>query len=314
MELRKDYILNRYVIVSQTRGNRPHQFDTIATQDVGNCVFCPGHENETPPEIMRIPDGKGSWKVRVIPNKFAAAESFGNPLIKTDNSYYTFSDAYGFHEVIIESPDHAHQLWDAPTENIVELLGIYKKRVIDLSKRPNIKSVTLFKNSGRDAGTSIVHTHTQIVANNIVSPQIEEELFAIKKYKTCPYCDILDREKNSLRRCFENNSFIAFTPYASRFHYEVWIFPKKHVCSFVQFSSEETSNLAEMMRLILQKLKSLNAPYNYLFHFSEDALYHFHVEFIPRLAIFAGFEYGSNITINSVSPEDAAKFYRGENE
>ena len=44
---------------------------------------------------------------------------------------------------------------------------------------------------------------------------------------------------------------------------------------------------------------------------SEENL-HFHIEISPRLAIWAGFELLTGDIINSVPPEEAAKFYRGE--
>ncbi len=63
-ELRKDYILNKYVIIATERGKRPHQYSRDKSQKASpglakNCFFCPGNENKTPPEITRLEkDGK----------------------------------------------------------------------------------------------------------------------------------------------------------------------------------------------------------------------------------------------------------------
>ncbi len=314
MELRKDYILNRYVLISSARGKRPHQFaekvaETVTAQ---NCFFCPGNEKLTPPEIMRIPDGKGGWKIRVFPNKFAAAELGGNYNIRTDNKYYTFSDGYGKHEVIAETSDHSKQLSDLSEEEIKEVLKVYASRIIEISKIEGVKYVCVFKNHGNDAGTSIVHSHTQVIGLNLVPPLVQEELDAIKKYDHCPYCELIENEKKSFRRCFENGNFAAFTPYASRFHYEIWVFPKKHIKSITLMDDGMIFDLARIMKQILAKLKEINAQYNYVVHYHNDDAYHFHIEFLPRMAIWAGFEYSTDMAINSVSPEEAAKFYRGE--
>ncbi len=72
-------------------------------------------------------------------------------------------------------------------------------------------------------------------------------------------------------------------------------------------------DLAEMLKLILVKLKKLNASYNMeLFYSPENENLHFHIEITPRLAKLGGFEILTNDIINTLSPEEAAKFYRGE--
>ncbi len=72
-------------------------------------------------------------------------------------------------------------------------------------------------------------------------------------------------------------------------------------------------DLAKIMKKILVKLKKLNAPYNFQVHYSpEGEDLHFHIEICPRLATWAGFELSSDCTVNIVSPEQAAKFYRGK--
>ena len=70
-------------------------------------------------------------------------------------------------------------------------------------------------------------------------------------------------------------------------------------------------DLAEILKKILSKLKELNMSYNFYLHYSpkkEDL--HFHIEVTPRIATWAGFEFSSGITINSITPEIAAEFYR----
>lgn len=313
-ELRKDYILERFVIISDERDKRPFEFkkDTVDAISKDACFFCPGNESLTPPEIGRIGDNK-KWKLRWFNNKFAAVKPEGNPIIKTDNNYFTFSDAYGFHEVIVETNDHKKQLSELSKEEIKEVLGVYAKRISELNKKENISYVSVFKNHGKAAGTSLVHSHSQIIAYNKIPTQVKEKISAIKKYDHCPYCDIINIEKGSYRRCFENNNFVAFTPYASRFHYEIWIFPKDHVKNITEMNDEKLLDLAEIMKKILEKLKEINSDYNMeLFYSPANENLHFHIEISPRISIFGGFELLTGDTINSVTPEDAAKFYIGE--
>ena len=66
-EIRKDYILDRYVIIATDRAKRPAQFiKKKQNTKKGTCFFCPGNENLTPPEIDRI-EKNNKWLVRCFP-------------------------------------------------------------------------------------------------------------------------------------------------------------------------------------------------------------------------------------------------------
>ncbi|MBW2972578.1 galactose-1-phosphate uridylyltransferase [Candidatus Woesearchaeota archaeon] len=318
MELRKDYILDKWVIIAEGRGKRPEQFkaeDNIYTNDPGpeKCFFCPGHEELTPPEIGRIKGEQGGWKLRWFANKFAAVDKKGDPTIKTADRFFTYSDAYGAHSVIVETPDHSKQMIDLDEDEIFELLKVYANRIEERLNEPNIKYVSLFKNEGPKAGTSIVHSHSQLISLNIIPPIVQQKVDAAKKYPSCPYCDVINIEKKSLRHVHEDDTTVTFAPYASRFNFEVWIFPKSHYRTLMDFSDDELFDLAAAMKRVLRKLKELNANFNMVLYYppkGEDL--HFHLELLPRIATRAGFELETGIIINTVSPEDAAAFYRGE--
>lgn len=313
MELRKDYILNRYVIVSTGRGKRPFEFKQEKVKEtVKKCSFCPGNESLTTPETGRL-EKRGKWKIRWFPNKFPAVIQEGDSNLKTTNNFFTSASAYGKHEIIVETPNHKKQLCDLTKEEIKAILEVYAKRIEELSKLAGIKYVCVFKNHGKEAGTSIVHAHSQVIAYNKTPELIKEEVKATKRFDHCPYCRILLTESKSARRCFENNSFVAFTPYASRFHFEIWIFPKKHIRNITEMDSSKLTDLAKILKLIIKKLKKLNASYNMQLHYAPAGKdLHFHIEICPRLATWGGFECLTNDTINSLPPEDAAKFYRGK--
>jgi UDPglucose--hexose-1-phosphate uridylyltransferase len=314
MELRKDYILDRWVIIAPGRGKRPQEFKKeIVSQEKGVCVFCPGNEGMTTADIGKVAksDNPKEWLIRWFENKFAAVSLQGNFNIQTHNNYYTFADAFGRHEIIVETPEHNKQLGDLSVEHLKKVLDVYKNRIDDLSKIKGVKYVCVFKNEGPDAGASLRHSHTQVIAYDKVPTFIQEKVRA--NSDQCHYCSIIQREKDSLRRCFENEKFVAFTPYASRFSFEVWIFPKEHLTKLRVMDDFTTTKLAEMLRNILFKLKELNASYNMVLqHSPEGGDLHFHIEVLPRLSTWAGFELCSDTIINKVPPEDAAKFYRGE--
>jgi UDPglucose--hexose-1-phosphate uridylyltransferase len=308
MELRKDYILDRWVIISEKRGERPKDFvKSAAKSEPRTCFFCPGNENTTAAEIMRK-EKDGSWYIRVFKNKYPFLEETGNPQVRTDNDFYTFASAFGSHEVVVETNVHGEMLSDLSQERIAEVFKVYAERINALEK--NSEYVVVFKNEGGEAGASLAHSHTQVGSMNMVPTLVQSEVTASKK-NGCAYCEIIKKEKNSDRRCLENDSFLSFAPYASRFNYEIWLFPKSHIKGFKDFDEKKYDDLAEMMKKILVKIKGLNASYNFVIHYSpKGENLHFHIEILPRISSWAGFEFSTGITINSVSPESAAEYYR----
>ncbi|MBN2368513.1 DUF4931 domain-containing protein [Candidatus Woesearchaeota archaeon] len=309
-ELRKDYILDKYVIIATERGARPDQFKKEEkTPTVKTDFFAPGNEAMTPNEIERFPPGAKDWQIRVFPNKFAAVKPEGNPALRTANTFFTYSDAFGYHEVIVETPNIDETLADLSEERISNVLKMFKKRIEVNMSSEGVKYVSVFKNHGERAGTSVQHSHCQLIAYNLVPEIILRKENAVKRYLQCPYCAILNIEKNSHRRCFENNSFVAFTPYASRFPFEIWVFPKRHILNITEFTEDDFVFLAEILKKILLKLKSLNADYNLFLQYGIENM-HFHIEITPRLSKWAGFELDTETIINIVTPENAAEFYR----
>ena len=309
-ELRRDYILDRWVVISPKRGQRPHELQkAVVSAPSSQCFLCTGSENLTPPEIGRVVKN-GSWQLRWFENKFAALKPEGVSVPKTDNRFYTFADAYGYHEVVVETPRHDRQLAQLSVDDVEQVLHVYARRIVELEQKPNIAYVNVFKNHGYLGGTSIVHSHSQVMATSVVPPEIREKLDALRKFISCPYCAVLQSERNSGRVCFENADFVAFAPYASRFNYEVWIFPKEHIS---RLENVNFTSLADVVGKVLKKVHEAGLDYNMLVQYGpkgED--FHFHIEVCPRSAIWAGFELNSGIIINSVAPEDAAKYYRGE--
>ena len=297
-ELRKDYFLDRYVIVATERKKRPDEFvkpKKSAEKKEKICFFCPGNEKTTPPEISRI-EKNGKWVVRNFPNKFPATK---------------------WHEVIAETPEHGKEIADLKVEDMVKVFELFAKRINAIEKNPLVKYVLVFKNFGEDAGASLQHSHTQIVGLEIIPSFVKEEIDAAKKYfknkKSCPYCDIWKKEMKSERKIFEDKHTAVFAPYASEFPFEVLIMPKRHITRLEKFSKDELLSLCTALKKILLRMrKMLDVPaYNFYLHISpKKENLHLHLVLFPRLTKFAGFEFGSGVIINIVSPESATENYR----
>jgi UDPglucose--hexose-1-phosphate uridylyltransferase len=305
--IRKDYLLERYVYYAIHRGTRPREFEKSVETHAGTDFFAPGNEHLTPPEKGRVQGPRG-WLIRWFDNKFAAVEQQGSFTLKGNLAQ---SSNYGVHEVIVETPAQGQQLSDLPVVLITALLRVYAHRIGELSKIKGVKYVMVFKNHGSEAGTSLLHEHSQAVALPHVPPAIREEARASASSRISPYLAIAKKEIKTKRGIAQNKSFVAFCPFASRFNYEAWIFPKRTIRTFDDFKEYDYENLATLLKKILLRLKSIGASYNFYIHYApKGSNLPFHVEITPRIATWGGFELGSGCVINSVLPEDAAAFYR----
>jgi UDPglucose--hexose-1-phosphate uridylyltransferase len=324
-ELRKDPISGRWVIISIERGKRPSDFGMrVSPKKGGFCAFCEGNEHTTPPEIMafRLAGGKPNtpgWTLRVVSNKFPALNVEGQ-LNRSGEGIFDRMNGVGAHEVIIECPDHNMTLSSMPLKSVEEVLWAFHHRISDLKKDTRFRYVLVFKNEGDEAGASLEHTHSQLIALPIVPHLVEEELFQSKQYyeykERCIFCDIIHQETADKKRVIsENDDFIAIAPFAPRSPFETMILPKRHESNF-----SPRGNFGLLARILQQTLKQIDKvldlpPYNMMIHtspfkYEENEYYHWHIEIIPKLTKIAGFEWGSGFYINPTAPEEAAKFLR----
>lgn len=324
-ELRKDPVIERWVIIATERAKRPSAYVTRGEQKKrGFCPFCAQNETHTPPEVLSYRSGNTKkdtpgWWIRVVPNKFPALEVEGQPK-RMGIGMYDKINGIGAHEVIIETPEHDLSIADLPIKQVEEIIWAYRDRSIDLRKDKRFKYILIFKNHGREAGASLDHPHSQLIALPIVPKRVQEEVTGAEKYyqykKRCVFCDIINQElSDNIRIVAENDTFLCILPFASRFPFETWILPKEHECYFNDLQKNGVTELAGILRTTLRKIKyTLNdPPYNYLIHttpFENGAtpFYHWHIEIIPKLTSVAGFEWGTGFYINPTPPEDAAQY------
>jgi UDPglucose--hexose-1-phosphate uridylyltransferase len=144
----------------------------------------------------------------------------------------------------------------------------------------------------------------------------EEAQRYFDEWGRCVFCDILNFEMEDRRRVIlENDSFIAFIPYAAEVPFEIWIMPKGHRADFGNISGAEKTDLAPALRYCLARLhdKLGDPDYNYVINTSaryraDEPQLHWYLQILPRLTTRAGFEIGSGININPSLPERDADF------
>ncbi|MEK7067708.1 MAG: hypothetical protein AAB956_01790 [Patescibacteria group bacterium] len=220
---------------------------------------------------------------------------------------------------MIDTRRHGVELGELSESEILAVLTMYQWRTAALSKSAsggkNLDYILVFKNNGSKAGASIAHAHSQVFAANIIPPDMQEEITASihyqAKHQRNAYADIIAKEIKSPRKIYADKLIAAFCPYASQFHYEAWIFPRRLVDNITELTQPELKALAKMLKKILGKLHRLNLSYNFFMHqVISNPNQYFYLKIQPRDSIWAGVELGSGIVINSVAPESAAKYYR----
>lgn len=330
------------VLVATARSLRPKKEEPPAPHDgrphVEVCPFCKGNEDKTPPPIAEVPGGK-DWDIRIVENLYPVLDDDQrNPNLAF--GLQQTIDGYGRHEVVIDHSFHGIRIHEMSEEHLALLFSTYRTRVRELfASNPAVRSVLVFKNFGPAAGASISHSHSQIVAMPVVPANIEAEVRESAAHHhetgTCIFCGLIDealtfeaaihdRRSGMVRRKFDvgqyvverGRKFIAVKPFASRFEWEVQVLPLGHEADFGNLRDDDLADLARVFRRAMARLNSVlgGVQYNFFIHSlphgpsygeAKDS-YHWHIEICPRTSVPTGFELGSGLFVNTISPEDAA--------
>lgn len=328
-EFRQDIVTNNWVLIAESRAQRPVDFKASPATPPSlpevfeACVFCPGHEAQTGDEIAHYPPS-GDWLVRVVPNKY---EAVGHILGKRSSEFYFSRPGIGDHEVVVTR--YHNKSTALQDEEMIDLtLRTYVDRMNELKQHDEVRYVHIIQNHGMQAGASIVHPHSQIFAIPFLPHRIHTELAGTRNYfathGSCVYCEIILYElKEKERLVIDNEHFLVIAPYASKIPFELHILPKMHRASFQEMTISERKSLAHIFKTIFWRLfdRMKNPAYNYYIHtvpfagsvesktHDDHQSYHWHIVVLPRVNVWAGFELGTEVYINVMPPEKAAKFF-----
>ncbi|MFW2439294.1 MAG: DUF4931 domain-containing protein [Arenicellales bacterium] len=334
------------VLVATARGNRPKKTEELAPRDsrshVATCPFCRGNEDKTPPAIQAIP-GEENWDIRIVENLYPV---LGDDREQPDLNLglQQTIDGYGRHEVIIDNSNHGIALHEMTSSHIALLFRTYRDRMRVLYESDDrLRYVLAFKNFGPAAGASIPHTHSQMIALPVVPDNVQSEVDHshnyYEKHHNCVFCSLIDealtfetriydRESGEVRRKIDvgqyvierGKRFIAIKPFASRYEWEIHILPLIHQADFKDATDEDMEDFAAVLKRTMARLDAVlgGVQYNYFLHsiphnrsFEENIpSYHWHLEITPRTSIPNGFELGSGLFVNTISPEAAAEQLR----
>jgi UDPglucose--hexose-1-phosphate uridylyltransferase len=319
-QFRRHPITGEWVVIAPERAKRPSDYvkaETLKPESKVNCVFCV--DSKVYKEKV---DGFEDDTIYVAPNGFPAfIEDPKQCSARTHQveDFYRMGPSLGGHDLVIIK-DHDVNLPTFDLKTWESLFQMMQKRFDHFRDICNAEHTLPIYNYKQAAGASISHPHAQIFSSNIVPNTVQKELDGSEKYfqkhGKCVFCAMNDHEAKEKRRIvYENEEFIAYTFFAARFPFEIWVLPKEHKSRFEQEDKKTIEALSQAMKDTIAKLyKTLSdPPLNFYIHslpntIGDAKFYHWHLEITPRVSSFGGYELGSGVVIDVMSPEKAAEY------
>ncbi len=306
-----DTLSNDKVIIATGRQDRPMDKEKLQDEQYQkDCPFCRGNE-EIVGEQTAVINKDNKWIVKSVKNKY--------PIVDNDE----LNKIKGQHDVIIDNYKHNANFFNMTEDEFYYLLLMYKKRFKDLSQDRNTKYICLFKNYLRNAGASLMHSHSQILSLPIIPPDL------IKEYEVCDnfykekginmYQSIIEEEIDYQKRVIYNNDdFLVFIPEVCKFAGDTIILFKESLY-FYEVEDDKLKSLAIILKKLFGKIydEHGNCPFNIYLHthpINEENnyknSYKVHIHILPRRFNFGGFELSTGMYVSSIESEEIAKTLR----
>jgi UDPglucose--hexose-1-phosphate uridylyltransferase len=213
----------------------------------------------TPPQTLVLPE-QGEWRVRVVPNLYPALER---------------------QEVVVHSRRHVRSLAELEDEELELVAEAWRQRA---ESHPGY--VHALVNEGREAGSSLPHSHSQLAWLPEPPPS-----------------------HGRLRgeTVLESNGLIVSCPWASRLPYETVIAPGDPDAA--AFASSKLPAALILLAEVIRRLHALEGqvPLNAWFEYGDGD---WRLVLLPRLTVLASLELGAGIFINTLPPDEAAERLR----
>ena len=185
--------------------------------------------------------------------------------------------AFERQEVVVHSPRHVRTFADLTDEEIAAVAEAWEAR------RGDVGYMHACINEGTAAGSSLPHSHSQLVWMDEAPPEVvRERLDAIGDL----------RLRHDLIVARRGPTLALVHPFG-RVPYETLITTIE--------SSVELEPALDLLREVIRRLRAVEGPVPW-----NAWLHPRHLYVVPRLSVLAGIELGAGIYVNTVAPEDAA--------
>jgi UDPglucose--hexose-1-phosphate uridylyltransferase len=315
-EIRIDPLTGQRSILAEVRARRPGSGVEGDSAQPADDPFAEGNEALTPPELYAIRPGGGAadtpgWRVRVVPNSYPALDPVAEDPPPSENPDLFWSGAArGAHEVIINAPEPVTSLADLQPEQVALAVDVWRDR---MRAHPEAACLHLMVNEGPGAGASVAHTHAQLFALEFVPAAIARERERFGAYATRTMGgnllgDLLQQEVRRRERVVVVDSeAVLLAAWGARVPYQLMIIPRRPRMRFEEDGPTAAALLHDALTRLRRRLGH-EAAVNLWVRTAPRGAEHFcwRIDIVPRLAQLAGFELGTGVGLNVVSPERAA--------
>lgn len=293
---RLNILTGEFILVSPHRMKRPWQGKVETASNTSlpaydpTCYLCPGNKRS-----------EGAINP-VYTNPFVFTNDFSALLSDTPTGGTNEQDLLvskseaGICRVICFSPNHSLTLPLMDVADIEKVIQLWKEEFTALAAHTNIRYIQIFENKGDIMGCSNPHPHGQIWASTSVPVELQKETTQqqqyFEKHGRSLLSDYLKLELQKQERIVvENEHFVALVPYWAVWPYETMIISKRHVQQVTQFTAEEDTALADVLKRLTTRydnLFSTSFPYSAGMHqmpvnVSPTPGWHWHMHFYPPL-------------------------------
>jgi UDPglucose--hexose-1-phosphate uridylyltransferase len=332
-ELRIDPLSGHRTIVAGERSRRPGgepRCDPAEPIDPEKDPFAEGHEDRTPPELYAVRPGGGEpnspgWTVRVVPNLYPALEERppGSAPVPEEEpgasgrgapDLFTTFAATGAHEVVVNGPQPVLSLADLPVEQVVAAVSAWRER---MRVHEESAYVQLIVNERREAGASLPHTHAQLYALDFVPAAVARERERAAAYATRTMGQnllgdlVAEEVRRGERIVAIDDEAVLMAPFASRLPFQLMLAPRVPRARFEEDGPTGAALLHDGLRRLARRLGA-NPPLNMWIRTAPRGAEQFcwRIDVMPRLTHLAGLELSTELNLNIVAPEDAARLLR----
>ena len=247
-ELRWNPVLQEWVITAT------HRQDRTFFPPPEYCPLCPTKPGAFPTEIPME-----DYDIVVFENKFPSLRSIAPDPAVTGTELSPIDRAEGVCEVVCYTSDHNTELAKLPLKKIHNLVRVWVDRFEDLGSRDYVDYVFIFENKGKEIGVTLSHPHGQIYAYPYLPPRTTKMLEVASAHKNRTgrvlMDDIVVREmKDQVRIISQNEEWVAYVPYASRYPFEIHLAPKKPVPDLAALSDYACDAFPSIAKEILLRL------------------------------------------------------------
>jgi UDPglucose--hexose-1-phosphate uridylyltransferase len=309
-ELRYDPTIDEWVTIAAHRQNRTH------LPPDGECPLCPS----TPDRSTEIP--AYDYDVVVFENRFPVLSHLdGAP---GSDVPVPIRPGVGRCEVVCFTPDHDASFARLTLERVRTVVDVWADRTAELSELPGVEQVLCFENRGEEIGVTLRHPHGQIYAIPFVAPRTARMLAAARRRGPGFLSDLVAAERASgVRVVAGNEHWTAFVPAATRWPFEVHVYPHRQVPDVSFLDDTERDSFGPLYLDLLRRFDALFGvpmPYISAWHQApvrlDRELAHLYLQLFSirraagKLKYLAATESAMGVFSNDVLPEEAARMLR----